>query len=475
MEPVDPIALNIPDYPDVIKHPMDLSTVEQKLHSGMYGRILPTESNANTSAIRKMLGQGPIYHDIMLIFDNAMAYNNPGDWIHNDALQLKRIMAKKIESIIAKTEAQQGMQLSSKDTHQKKQSKKKSIYVDEDSDEEYEYNESDDYDDHYDDDDYGKSKRKRKRTNNHANGSASEDFSTQAIESPFRIPFNLSDILPLSTEASKFSLPKEWSCRHSSSNKNDTTSKDVQLQEEDELAMLELQLNQDKIIRRSARSGTSTRKSNSPSSSDKSMNMETNLKHTEYYLVTNEDEKEKVVASDRVEVEKKKEQRDEEYYAKLYYKQFVESSSKDTSLVEPNMFANSSFPPYLGRVVPTGCTDNDEECLQVGPGLKWEIRSAFVMPALQWIMRGLIHSGHLSKLSSSDELYVVNHAYYYDAHVPLFDVLDVKEIQKQQRQQRNNEQEEEEEEEEVELSAYEKMRAERVQRNKERLKALGLV
>ena len=97
------------------------------------------------------------------------------------------------------------------------------------------------------------------------------------------------------------------------------------------------------------------------------------------------------------------------------------------------------------------------------------------MPALQWIMRGLIHSGHLSKLSSSDELYVVNHAYYYDAHVPLFDVLDVKEIQKQQRQQRNNEQEEEEEEEEVELSAYEKMRAERVQRNKERLKALGLV
>ena len=55
-----------------------------------------------------------------------------------------------MESIIAKTEAQQGMQLSSKDTHQKKQSKKKSIYVNEDSDEEYEYNENDDYDDHYD-------------------------------------------------------------------------------------------------------------------------------------------------------------------------------------------------------------------------------------------------------------------------------------------------------------------------------------
>ena len=39
-----------------------------------------------------MLGQGPIYHDIMLIFDNAMTYNNPGDWIHNNALQFKRIV-----------------------------------------------------------------------------------------------------------------------------------------------------------------------------------------------------------------------------------------------------------------------------------------------------------------------------------------------------------------------------------------------
>ena len=130
----------------------------------------------------------------------------------------------------------------------------------------------------------------------------------------------------------------------------------------------------------------------------------------------------------------KREQRHEEYYAKLYYKQFVESSSKDTSLVELNIFANSSFPPYLGRVVPTGCNDSNEECLQVGPGLKWEICSAFVMPALQWIMRRLIHSGHLANLFLSDELYVVNHAYYFDAHVPLFVVLDVKEIQKEQRQ-----------------------------------------
>ena len=33
-EPVDPVALNIPDYPDIIKHPMDLATLEGLLVSG---------------------------------------------------------------------------------------------------------------------------------------------------------------------------------------------------------------------------------------------------------------------------------------------------------------------------------------------------------------------------------------------------------------------------------------------------------
>jgi len=31
--PVDPVALNIPDYPTIVKHPMDLNTVEMKLSS----------------------------------------------------------------------------------------------------------------------------------------------------------------------------------------------------------------------------------------------------------------------------------------------------------------------------------------------------------------------------------------------------------------------------------------------------------
>lgn len=34
--PVDPVALNIPDYFDIIKVPMDLSTIEQNFKNNYY-------------------------------------------------------------------------------------------------------------------------------------------------------------------------------------------------------------------------------------------------------------------------------------------------------------------------------------------------------------------------------------------------------------------------------------------------------
>ncbi|EJK73057.1 hypothetical protein THAOC_05344, partial [Thalassiosira oceanica] len=38
LEPVDPVALNLPDYFDVIKRPMDISTVARRLEEGHYGK-----------------------------------------------------------------------------------------------------------------------------------------------------------------------------------------------------------------------------------------------------------------------------------------------------------------------------------------------------------------------------------------------------------------------------------------------------
>ena len=41
LEPVDPVALNIPDYPDVVKHPMDLSLCKVLLSLLLVLRLAP--------------------------------------------------------------------------------------------------------------------------------------------------------------------------------------------------------------------------------------------------------------------------------------------------------------------------------------------------------------------------------------------------------------------------------------------------
>lgn len=57
LKPVDYVALNIPDYPLIVKEPMDLSRVHKKLHTGMY--------------INPMQFAG----DIRKIWSNAILYN----------------------------------------------------------------------------------------------------------------------------------------------------------------------------------------------------------------------------------------------------------------------------------------------------------------------------------------------------------------------------------------------------------------
>ncbi|KAJ0667771.1 putative chromatin remodeler Bromodomain family [Helianthus annuus] len=63
-KPVDVVALKIPDYFNVIKNPMDLGTIKEKLSSGKYSS--PLEFLA----------------DVRLTFSNAMTYNPPGNDVH---------------------------------------------------------------------------------------------------------------------------------------------------------------------------------------------------------------------------------------------------------------------------------------------------------------------------------------------------------------------------------------------------------
>lgn len=90
LDPVDPIAFNIPDYFDIIKRPMDLGTVDKKL------------SNEEYSTVEEFKA------DIQLVFDNCYLYNNPGDPVCLDAKKVEEQyhkLCKKEPSVLALAKA----------------------------------------------------------------------------------------------------------------------------------------------------------------------------------------------------------------------------------------------------------------------------------------------------------------------------------------------------------------------------------
>lgn len=74
-EPVDPEEL--PDYHDMIKHPMDFSTVRKKLANGSYSTLEQFEG------------------DVFLICSNAMQYNTPDTIYHKQARCIQELGRKK--------------------------------------------------------------------------------------------------------------------------------------------------------------------------------------------------------------------------------------------------------------------------------------------------------------------------------------------------------------------------------------------
>lgn len=75
--PVDPVALNIPNYFTTIKNPMDLSTITKKLQSGAYQKFKDFES------------------DVQLIFSNCYKFNPPGNPVREMGKQLEAVFNEK--------------------------------------------------------------------------------------------------------------------------------------------------------------------------------------------------------------------------------------------------------------------------------------------------------------------------------------------------------------------------------------------
>ncbi|RMY01467.1 hypothetical protein D0867_11383 [Hortaea werneckii] len=73
LAPVDPVALNIPNYRQIIKHPMDLGTMSQKLKGGQY---------SNAKEFKK---------DFDLMIDNCLTFNPVGNPVRDLGVQMRRI------------------------------------------------------------------------------------------------------------------------------------------------------------------------------------------------------------------------------------------------------------------------------------------------------------------------------------------------------------------------------------------------
>jgi len=85
-EPVDPVALRIPDYPRIVKNPMDLGTIRKRLDGGYYKELEQFKS------------------DVCLVFKNGMLFNPPENEIHVRAQTLLRLAESEFPRIENKVE-----------------------------------------------------------------------------------------------------------------------------------------------------------------------------------------------------------------------------------------------------------------------------------------------------------------------------------------------------------------------------------
>lgn len=86
-EPVDFIALGVPEYPQIIANPMDFGTIEQRLSAGEYSSVDQLAS------------------DCRLVFSNARTFNPPDHIIYKMATDLSKFFERKFETLRGKLDS----------------------------------------------------------------------------------------------------------------------------------------------------------------------------------------------------------------------------------------------------------------------------------------------------------------------------------------------------------------------------------
>jgi len=236
LEPVDPIALNLPDYTTVIKHPMDISTLSHDLLSGKHNN-----SNGSIDLTTGPNG-GSFAKDLNRIFENAMSYNAAGSWIYNSALWLQKNSNKKLEAAAKRCRQTTGRafdgRIKTNNYEERNRPKYSEDYFEEEDDcsaaeeEEYVDDEHDEEEEEEDvvsssDDEYDnnyclkKRRKKRKRSSKKSKlvGSSGKIAAADAaLVGIIQIPLKFHEIVTLvrdsflDTHVASFSLPMTWRC-----------------------------------------------------------------------------------------------------------------------------------------------------------------------------------------------------------------------------------------------------------------------
>ena len=74
---------DVPDYYDIIKQPIAMSTIRKRITSNYYKSVLD------------------FWEDFRLMFNNARTYNQEGSWVYNDAEEMEKIFNATFERTIA--------------------------------------------------------------------------------------------------------------------------------------------------------------------------------------------------------------------------------------------------------------------------------------------------------------------------------------------------------------------------------------
>ncbi|VVA95486.1 unnamed protein product [Arabis nemorensis] len=110
-DPADPEEL--PDYHEIIKNPMDFSTLRKKLESGAYATLEQFEASLVLESFTMLLTEN--YHlaeDVFLICTNAMEYNSADTVYHRQARAMLEIAKKDFGNLRQESDEEEPVSLS---------------------------------------------------------------------------------------------------------------------------------------------------------------------------------------------------------------------------------------------------------------------------------------------------------------------------------------------------------------------------